>query len=162
MDQAKWHVEYWVHKYRADSDIPYEILHESGNMLVYGGSSALWEYLIDGAGATTPFNNTNAFLGVGNGNTPALATHTDLQGVSTHREAMDATFPTHTDGTGTSANAQCTWKSTYETGDANFAWLEWGIFNASTAGRMLNRKVTSLGTKTSADTWSLTVTITLT
>ena len=74
---------------------------------------------------------------------------------------MDATYPSHTDGTGSSSNAVITYKSTFETGDANFAWAEWAIFNASTSGRMLNRKVFSGGTKTSADAWSLTVTITL-
>ena len=31
------------------------------------------------------------------------------------------------------------------------------MFNAAAAGTMLNRKVTSLGTKTSAATWQLTV-----
>jgi hypothetical protein len=37
------------------------------------------------------------------------------------------------------------------------------VFNSATAatGRMLNRKVESLGTKTSAQTWQFTVTITL-
>ena len=46
-------------------------------------------------------------------------------------------------------------------GDANFAWAEWGLFNASTSGRMLNRKVFSGGTKTSAEAWSLTISLTL-
>jgi hypothetical protein len=45
--------------------------------------------------------------------------------------------------------------------DANFAWQEWAVFNASSTGRMLNRKVESLGTKTSSAAWTLTVTITL-
>ena len=38
---------------------------------------------------------------------------------------------------------------------------EWGIFNASSGQRMLNRKVTDLGTKTSAASWVFTVTITI-
>jgi hypothetical protein len=46
---------------------------------------------------------------------------------------------------------------------ANVAWQEWGLFNNTTSGgTMLNRKVESLGTKTEAQTWQFTCTITLT
>lgn len=164
-EAGRWFCEWTVEKYRGiptPESHPYAVIHGKGNMLMYGGVSALWDRLIDPTPTVTEFDNTNSFLGVGTGTTPALATQTDLQGASKHREAMDATFPTHTDGTATQANAQATWKSTFETGDANFAWNEWGIFNHASAGRMLNRKVASLGTKTSSDTWSLTVTITIT
>lgn len=140
---------------------PYATIHESGNLLVYGGGSAVWDLLI-GAGNVTAFDNSNAYLGVGDDNTAAAATQTDLQASSNkHREAMDATYPQHTDGTGSSSNAQVTFKSSMETGDANFTWQEWALFNASSSGRMLNRKVASLGTKTSSDTWTLTVTLTV-
>ena len=54
-----------------------------------------------------------------------------------------------------------TWRATFGTSDANWAWQEWGVFNAAAAGTMLNRKVTSLGTKTSAATWQLTVSVTV-
>ena len=54
-----------------------------------------------------------------------------------------------------------TFRSLFGTGDANFAWNEWGVFNASSSGTMLNRKVESLGTKTSAQSWQLTVTLTI-
>jgi hypothetical protein len=55
-----------------------------------------------------------------------------------------------------------TFVASYATGDANIAWEEIGIFNASTGGTMLARKVESLGTKTSAQVWQLTVTATFT
>ena len=110
----------------------------------------------------TYLNNATAYLAVGDSSTAFAASQTDLQAASNKtRKAMDATYPQHTDGTDSSSNAQITYKSTFETGDANFTWSEWGIFNASTSGRMLNRKVFSGGTKTSSDTWSLTITITL-
>jgi hypothetical protein len=67
---------------------------------------------------------------------------------------MDATYPTV-------ANGVYTFRSTFATTDANFAWQEWAVFNASSTGRMLNRAVSSLGTKTSAQSWQLTVTITI-
>lgn len=139
---------------------PYDVVEEVGNLLVYGGASALWQRLI-GTGVTA-FDNSNAYLGVGDSSTAAAATQTDLQAATNkHREAMDATYPSHTDGTSSSSNAQITFKSTYETGDANYTWSEWALFNASSSGRMLNRKVFTGGTKTSSDSWALTITITL-
>lgn len=107
-------------------------------------------------GSYTTYANANAYLGVGDSSTAFSASHTDLQAASNkHREAMDATYPQQ------STNV-LTFKSTFETGDANFAWNEWGVFNASTSGDMLTRKVESLGTKTSAAEWALTATLTVT
>jgi hypothetical protein len=106
--------------------------------------------------SVTEFNNANAHLGVGDSATAFAATQTDLQAAANKlRKAMDATYPTR------AANV-LTFRSTFATGDANFAWQEWAVFNASTAGTMFNRKVESLGTKTSAQSWQLTVTLTVT
>lgn len=145
---------------------PYEVIEREGNLLMYGGASCLWQCLIGNgtgtAGQTlTFFNNGNAYIAVGDSSTAAAATQTDLQASTNKlRKAMDATFPSHTDGTGSGA-ASVQFKSTFATGDANWAWAEWGVFNGSSGGRMLNRKVESLGTKTSAASWALTVTLTL-
>lgn len=152
-----------VHKYRSaedrDADRPYEVLEGDGNLLTYGGASALAERL-KGTGVTA-FDNTNAYLGVGDSSTAVAVTQTDLQASSNkHREAMDATYPTHTDGTTLSSHAVITYKSSYEAADANFAWAEWALFNASSSGRMFNRKVESFGTKANPDVWTLTITIT--
>lgn len=139
---------------------PYETVRlEPGNLLMFGGGAAFWDLLI-GAANVTAFNNGNAYLGVGISNTAAAATQTDLQGASKDRQGMEATYPLHTDGV-TSGSEDCVFKSSWATGDGNFAWEEWGLFNASTAGRMLQRKVESLGTKTSASVWELTVTLSL-
>jgi hypothetical protein len=145
---------------------PYDVEEVEGNLLVIGGASIQWQTLI-GNGTTTAgqaltyFNNANAHIGVGaNSGTAAADTQTDLQTTPT-RKAMDATYPLHTDTTGTAGSKSITFRSTFATGDANIAWNEWGIFNASTGGRMLNRKVESLGTKTSAATWVLTITLSL-
>jgi hypothetical protein len=105
--------------------------------------------------AVTEFNNANAYLGVGDSSTAFTATQTDLQAATNKlRKAMDATYPSR-------ATNALTFKSTFATGDANFAWQEWGVFNASVAGLMMNRKVESLGTKTSAQSWAFTVTNTI-
>jgi hypothetical protein len=102
----------------------------------------------------TFFTNANAHIGVGDSNTAYSAAQTDLQASTNKlRKAMDSTYPQR------SSNA-LTFKSTFASGDANFAWQEWGVFNASSSGTMLNRKVESLGTKSSG-TWVLTCTITV-
>lgn len=106
-------------------------------------------------GAGTVFSNANTYFGVGDSTTAFAATQTDLQAASNKlRKAMDATYPQ------VAANV-ITVRATFGTTDANFAWQEWGVFNASTAGTMFNRKVESLGTKTSAQTIQITGTLTL-
>lgn len=158
-DGLNWKCDWTVEKYRDGSDTPYEVVEEHGNLLMYGGASALWQRLI-GTGVTA-FSNAVTHLGVGDSTTAAVATQTDLQASSNKfRKVMEATYPVHTDGTAL-ANASIIFRSSFSTAQANFAWNEWAIFNDPTAGRMLNRKVSSLGTKTSADTWVLTVTLTV-
>lgn len=109
--------------------------------------------LVTGTG--TAFNNANSYIGVGDSSTAFAAGQTDLQAASNKlRKAMEATYPQV-------ATNVLTFRSVFATGDANWAWNEWGVFNASSAGTMMNRKVESLGTKTSAQSWQFTVTITL-
>lgn len=107
-------------------------------------------------GTFTAFNNANAYLGVGDSTTAFATSHTDLQAATNKaRKAMDATYPTV-------ATNVITFRATFGTSEANFAWQEVGIFNASSAGVMLARFVQALGTKTSSSTWQLTVTETVT
>lgn len=106
-------------------------------------------------GSGTPFNNANAYIGVGDSSTAFAAGQTDLQASTNKlRKGMDASYPTVT------TNAM-TFKATFSTSEANFAWNEWGIFNAASGGTMMQRKVESLGTKTSAMTWTVEFTINL-
>jgi hypothetical protein len=106
--------------------------------------------------AVTPFNNANSYIGVGDSTTAFAASQTDLQASTNKlRKAMDATYPS-------GGSNVITFRSTFGTSDANFAWQEWGVFNGSSGGTMLSRKVESLGTKTSAQTWQFTVTLTFT
>lgn len=105
--------------------------------------------------AVTAFNNANSFLGVGDSTAVFAATQTDLQAATNKlRKAMEATYPTL-------ATNVITFRSLFGTAEANFAWAEWGVFNASTAGTMMSRKVEALGTKTSSQSWQLTATITI-
>lgn len=113
-----------------------------------------WSVAATTVAAATPFNNANSYIGVGDSATAFAATQTDLvAGANKFRKAQDATYPT-------TAGNVLTFRSTFGTGDANFAWNEWGVFNASTAGTMLNRKVESLGTKPGTQSWQFTTTLT--
>jgi hypothetical protein len=104
----------------------------------------------------TYLNASNAYMGVGDSSTAFSASQTDLQASSNKlRKGMEPTYPTRSGGA-------VTFRSLFGTSDANFAWQEWGTFNASTAGVMWQRKVESLGTKTSSQSWQLTATETFT
>lgn len=126
-------------------------------MIIIGVTNAYRDFVAARTTGTsgTSFDNANSYIGVGDSSTAFVASQTDLQAASNKfRKAMDATYPT------TVTNV-LTFRSTFGTSEANFAWQEWGVFNASSAGTMLNRKVESLGTKPGTQTWQFTVTLTL-
>lgn len=153
-DAVKWRCNWHLDKFWNADDTPYETIDGEGNLLVNAGINALCVLLAGGGG--NAFNNANSYIGVGDSTTAAAAAQTDLQAATNKlRVAMDSTYPT----SGTAQ--QIVFKSTFGTSQANFAWDEFGTFNASTAGTMLNRKVTAFGTKTSAESWALTVSITI-
>ena len=164
-DRAPWSVEWTLAKYHGDPDgDPYETHTIDGNLLMYVGANALIDRLVDPAPTHTVFDASNTYIGVGDSTTAVAATQQDLQASTNfHREIVDAapTYTVWTSGASSTTHATVAFVATFETGDANFAWNEVGIFNASTAGTMLNRKVSNMGTKTSADSWVLTCTITL-
>lgn len=169
-DAADWRCRFLIEKFDGDitsDSTPYEVI-ETDNIAMNGGISCLWQALIGNGTSTagqalTFFNNANAAIGVGDSTTAVAATQTNLQASTNKlRKAMNATYPQHSDGTVIGATS-IVFQSTFATGDANFAWQELGIFNSTTdgTGRMLNRKVESLGTKTSASSWQITATITI-
>jgi hypothetical protein len=161
-DAGRWRADWRLDKY--DGEVtPEQIdagladLIESidlpGNILVTAGITLMLNLLI-GAGGTV-YSNANAYLGAGDSSTAAAIGQTDLQAATNKlRKAMDSTYPSV-------ATNVLTARSTFATTDANYAWEEVALFNAAAAGTMLNRKVGSLGTKTSAATWVLTLTITI-
>lgn len=105
--------------------------------------------------SATFLNSSNSHLGVGDSDTAFAASQTDLQASSNKlRKAMESGYPTRSSGA-------LTFRSLFGTSEANFAWKEWGVFNASSAGTMFSRKVESLGTKTNTQSWQLTATVTV-
>ena len=100
-------------------------------------------------------NVTTPYIGVGDSSTTFAATQTDLQASTNKlRKAMDSGYPTRSSGT-------LTFRASFNTGEGNFAWNEWAIFDAPTSGTMYGRKAEPLGTKTSSQTWQLTATVTV-
>ena len=153
-----WTVDKWHNSKRFAQGLPPdETITEYGNGLLNGGITELLE-LLTGTGTTTAYNNASANIVVGNSTTAFSAAHTDMQGASTAVKAMDATYPQVSGQT-------ATWKATYGTSEANFAWEEVGVKNGSGAVSgtilMLNRKVQAFGTKASGATWTMTLTLTV-
>jgi hypothetical protein len=104
---------------------------------------------------TTLFNNANAKIGVGDSTTAFAASQTDLQATKNKlRKGMDTGYPT------TVGNV-LTYQATFGSADANFAWNEWGVFNAASDGIMLNRLVEYNGTKLPGQTWVIQAQLTI-
>lgn len=101
--------------------------------------------------AVTSFDNANAHIGVGDSSTAFAAAQTALVAATNKlRKPMEAGYPNR------SANV-ISFRALFSTAEANFTWNEWGVFNALSAGVMMNRKVEALGAKTSAQSWQITV-----
>jgi len=141
-----------IEKYGIESYVGIEKI--KGNLLLNEGINAIWT-LVAG-GSETAFNNANARLGVGDSTSGEVATQTDLQAATNKLyKAMDASYPTY----GTSQ--KITFRATFGSSEANYAWQEFSVDNGSTPLKNLNRKVSAQGTKTSGQTWQLTLDITL-
>jgi len=154
-DKANWKAKWTIEKYRGDvlPENLYATEHIDGNLLLNEGITALLTLLIGGGG--TAFNNANAYIGVGESTTAAAATQTGLQGSTKTYKAMDATYPIV-------SNQTVTYRATFGSADANIAWNEFTIVNASSdSGTNLNRKVESHGSKASGDSWVLSCTVTI-
>jgi hypothetical protein len=124
------------------------------NIFVNTGLAEVWK-LITAQGGTA-FSNANANLGVGDSNAAPAVGQTDLQAATNKlRKVMNATFPN------APVNGLEQWQSDFVSGDANFSWQEFAVFNAAAAGVMMDRAISNQGTKTSGQTWRLTFSFTL-
>lgn len=124
------------------------------NLALNEGINLLTSLLCGGSG--TPFNNANAYIGVGDSSAVESASQVGLQAATNKLYvAMDGSYPTF----GTSQLA--IWRSTFGSTQANFAWNEFTVANGNSGSAVnLNRKVSAQGTKISGQTWQCTITIT--
>lgn len=130
---------------------PFEII-VAENILVTVGKTYLLQKAF-GQGSTQVFDVTHCYIGVGTGTAAADVAQTDLQGATKTRKIVDSAAVITGD--------TVTVVSTFTTSDANHAWEEAGIFNASTAGTMLNRVAQTFGAKTAGMSWVMTGTLQL-
>lgn len=166
-DVARWICHYKLSKYHQDIEPyrgsepafhdrfkPYEVIEGEGNCLLNTGIDEMWD-LITGvvSGVDHIFDNTAAQIGVGDSTTAADASQTDLQAATNKTyKGMETGYPT-------SSSQKTTFKASFGASEANYVWNEW-VVKQATSGKCLNRKVDSLGTKSSG-TWTLEVSITL-
>lgn len=117
--------------------------------LTTSGAQALASLTIADAVYPT-YASATAYIGVGDSNAAFSTAQTDLQAASNKlRKSATASRSTVT----------LTFSASFETAEANYAWNEVGVFNAAAAGTMLVRKVAAIGTKTSAERWTLDITV---
>ena len=134
----------------------YESVTIDGNLMLNEGINSAVLTLLCG-GTEDPFDNSHAYIGVGDSMTAAAATQTGLQAVTNKLYVgMDTGYPTY----GTSQLAK--WQATFTEAQTNFAWNEFTVANGSSDSAVnLNRKVSAQGTKSVGQLWEVGVTITL-
>lgn len=145
---------------------PFEVVDagQPGNLLVNVGINQLLSRLVTGEQV---WDTTHTGIGVGTSSTAAAATDTDILGGTKRYNQCDTGFPT------AAGSQQMVFAATFAPADANFAWAEYSLIVPDTSSTfvagatkptdyvILNRKVAALGTKTVAESWVFTVTITL-
>jgi hypothetical protein len=125
-----------------------------GNILVNVGIQGLWKLACGLSSPPGAWSNANAKIRVGTGTGSASASDTAATFTSPVDKAMDTGYPQLSGQT-------ISFKATYGSGDANQAWNEFGVINSDATPVLLNRFVTSKGTKSSGETWSIEIQITL-
>jgi len=142
------------------------------NMIMQSG----WASLLGGIAAapiSAMYSATNGRIGVGTSTTAAVETQTWLQG-DTGSASTTSWYQLCTAAPAivtTTIPATFTLTATFGSGNGNFAWNEFGSDNASASGVylnglaggfvLLNRGVSSQGTKASGQTWTAVESISL-
>ena len=117
-----------------------------GNIILDDGATVILQ-LLTGVSGVNPYNSANAQICVSNNNTAPSASQTSLGGTSSACLPMNSGYPTVSGNT-------ATFQATASTSTANFCWYTWGLFNGIT---YLNAVQVNMGTKTSNETWTITV-----
>jgi hypothetical protein len=152
-------VRWTIERFATDEDLrvnrPYATSLIEGNLLLNAGINLLWSLVCGGAGVA--FDNAAAVLGVGDSTSPASVEQTGLQAPTNLAYGlMDDGYPTY------GADQTATWRTTFGSTEANFAWQEFVVFNGTGAAAVaLNRKVSSQGTKVAGESWRLSLSIVL-
>ena len=154
--QITWEVQKFKDEEAYKAGKPYETRVTTKNTVLDVGANQMLK-IFGGISGATPYNNANARIGVGTSNEPENVSQTGLiaTGANVFYKKMEAGYPQVT-------GRNIIFKSTFDNTEANFAWNEFSIVNGTGVGGVaFNRKVQSLGTKTTG-IWSLQVTISVT
>lgn len=141
---------------------PYSVSEWVGNLITNAGYNRLMSLLIGGGGQAYDSTHTSILVGTATG--AASYTGTDI-GAATG-SANRYVQPVTGAGSITSGSRQLAFTSTFATGNANFAWQEFGTDQTTAAGvaaasiPLLNWAISSQGTKASGQTWTATETFT--
>jgi len=160
VDYRSWYKPVWTIERFADDDAraagaPYDVSEFEGNVALNSGKAEI-NALIIGDNANT-FAGTNATLGVGDSATAEGATQTDLQAASNKLyKACTSTWPKLVTTAWTNDTIEA--KTDFGSTEANYAWEEF-VLKQITSLICLNRKVSAQGTKTSGQTWTLTLSL---
>lgn len=152
-ESAVWTIKKFANEEDFKNNKPYAVDVFEGNILCNEGINELWT-LVAGTGGTK-YDNTNAHIIVGTGTTAASASDTEATFTSGVKKGMDTGYPTY------GSSQTVTFQATYGGTEANQAWNEFGVLNAATGGKLLNRKVSNQGTKASGQIWQVQLQITL-
>lgn len=150
---------YSVHKYHGSvaPENLYEVVETPPNLFLTAGVTRLWQ-LVTGV-SSAHLDAAASWLAVGDSQTAPTATDANLLGTNRFRKLV-STAPVI-------SGRQITFSSQFETGEANFAWLEVGVAWSATvtaADTLVSRAaITSpgLGTKVNTAVWVLNWTLTI-
>lgn len=160
LERASWNVTAKVDRWDNTESFQLGCLPDSsdmyqGNMLLNAGIARLLDLLIGVGGQA--LDSTHCRIGVGDSTTAASAGQTDLQGTNKYFKLCSSV---------SRSSQTVTIVASFGSSQGNYAWEEWGIDfgtadGATVTAPLLNRKVTSMGTKVSGSTWQFTATITI-
>lgn len=157
-DTARHEARFILRKFNDGKDSedqePDEVVEFEDNAFLNEGIGALWD-AITGLGTPTTFNESNSYIGVGDGTLSEDASQTGLEGANTLYKSVDSGYPSRSGTT-------VTWRATFTDAEANFSWTEFTVANGnSNSATNINRKQVDQGTKTSGSTWELEIQLTI-
>ena len=151
---------------------PDDVVYAEGNALTTTGIQRLWA-CASGLSSAIQMTAAGTFMGVGSSSTAWATGQTDLQGTKAFRQVNSGP----TAATSATANDAVQYSVQFGSGAAEHAWNEWcigtvlsgsasstvqtSLASVGTTPVIINRAVSSLGTKGAGSTWTLTAKITL-
>jgi len=148
-----WTIRKYANKTAFEYDQPFEVVRlNQENVLLNTGINELWALLT--GDSNNVFSEAKAQIGVGDDDTGATASQTDLLGGNTTYKGMDTGYPSH--GT----DQKIRFRAVFEGGEANYDWREMVVRQEDSA-ICLNRIQSDQGTKASGQIWAVNVDITI-